>query len=139
VGSKMSDHLSQDLLEAYVIGALDVIEASDVERHVARCSACAVLLEREAALEVAFTAVVAMPKPSRLPRVRVGHLSAAAGAAVAMAAAVLLWLAPRSEHVQLSDEPSPTVYTAPESSGDASTFTASLDLQADGSRVGVRD
>ena len=134
--SKMSDHLSADSLEAYVIGALEDTEASAVEQHVAECHACAVRLQREAALEVAFTAVVTAPKPSRLPRV---HAPAAVGAALAMAAAMLLWLAPRGEHAPQSTEEAPPA-VVDLGNGDASTtFTASLDLQVDGSHVGVRD
>jgi anti-sigma factor RsiW len=130
----MNEHVTQAALEAYVIGALEELEAARVEEHVASCQSCAAQLQREAALEVAFTAVV-----SARPRPRISHLSAAAGAGLAIAAAMLLWLVPRGEHAPspaANDEPSPTVV---EMSGDASTATASLELQVDGARAGVRD
>lgn len=55
----MSGHLTGDLLEQYVIGALDADSVRFVEGHVAQCPACAGLLQREAQLEVALHDVAA--------------------------------------------------------------------------------
>ena len=139
--SKMSDtHISQDTLEAYVIGALEGLDASSVERHVSACAECARRLQHEATLEVVFEAVVSPARPTKTARVT--HVSAFAGAALAMAAAMLLWLVPRGAETSERAPTTPTdepVPAAVEANADASTFTASLDLQVDGSRVGVRD
>jgi anti-sigma factor RsiW len=140
VGSKMkNEHLSQDSLEAYVIGALDEVAATDVEAHVADCAACAARLQREAALEVAFASVVASPSKPTTVSPRVGSIPAIAGAALAMAAAMLLWLAPRGESTERASAPVDEAPAVNEVNADASAVTASLDLQADGSRLGVRD
>jgi hypothetical protein len=137
VGSKMNSHISLESLEAYVMGALDDGEASRVESHVVSCESCAARLQREAALEVAFAAVVTRtPAPSRIPRV--ATVSALAAAAVAMAATMVLWLAPRVESADRAPATVPDEVVV-EVNADASTATASLDLQADGSRLGVRD
>jgi anti-sigma factor RsiW len=140
VGSKMNEHVSQLELDAYVIGALDDADVTAFEAHVVACEACAKRLQHEAELEVAFAAVVASPVPSRLPRI--ASISAFAGAALAMAAATLLWLAPRAETTTTERTPSMAAteeIAPPIPMADASTFTASLDVQADGSRLGVRD
>ena len=58
-----------------------------------------------------------------------------------MAAAILFWIPPRDaasdQRPQTADDQATT--TISDTNGDASTVTASLDTQADGSRVGVRD
>jgi hypothetical protein len=135
----MSAHLSRDALEAYVIGALSEIECADVEAHVTVCEACAAALQHEARLELAFAAVATAAPPKRARRsVFAPVILPMLGGAFAMAAAVLLWMIPRD-----SADRQPTTAEQPpvvESTyADASTFTASLDTQADGSRVGVRD
>jgi hypothetical protein len=136
----VSAHVSSGVLEMYVIGALDDDEVAAVEAHVASCPACEARLQQEARLDLAFTAL-ADHIESR-PR-RVAHLAApiaAAGGALAMAAAMMLWVLPHGERgeerPQSSEDPPVLTDT---NTGDASTVTASLDLQADGSRVGVRD
>lgn len=48
----MQKHLVTDIVEQYVIGALDPESVRFVEGHVAQCPACARLLQEEAALEV---------------------------------------------------------------------------------------
>jgi hypothetical protein len=50
----MTRHLSGDIVEQYVIGALDAESVRFVEGHVAQCPACARLLQQEAQLEVAL-------------------------------------------------------------------------------------
>jgi anti-sigma factor RsiW len=135
----MGDHVT-NMLESYVIGALASVDAARVEAHVSVCSVCAARLAHEARIDVAFEAVVASSNktPARASRVRVAFGSMALGAGLAIAAAMLLWLVPRND----SDARAPLQETTPyaEVNADASTFTASLDLQADGaSRLGVRD
>jgi hypothetical protein len=56
-----------------------------------------------------------------------------------MAAAMLLWLAPRGESTERASAPVDEAPAVNEVNADASAVTASLDLQADGSRLGVRD
>lgn len=139
----MSDrHIAAELLESYVIGALDDADVARVEAHVFSCRVCEAKLQREAELDLAFTQVatrVIENKPKRITRLVVPAFGA--GAALAMAAAVLLWVLPRGEsdaHAASSpvDDGVPVVT---ETNADASTVTASLDLQVDGSRLGVRD
>ena len=48
----MEKHLGVDIVEQYVIGALDAESVRFVEGHVAHCAPCAKLLQQEAALEV---------------------------------------------------------------------------------------
>ena len=133
-------HLSRDVLEAYVIGALEGADVTRVESHVMSCASCAARLEREAQLEIAFTQV-ATPRAegTRTQRVPFAASLAVAGAALAMAAAMLLWLAPSRGESEARTPPEETT-TPTEIAIDASTFTAQLDVQRDGaSRVGVRD
>jgi anti-sigma factor RsiW len=142
----MSEHLSPSALDAYVTGSLGDVDMARVEAHVMACSACAARLQHEACLEMVFEAVVAAPvKPKP---VRVIGASAVAGGAIAMAAAMLVWLAaPRGDSGATQATPSiiddPAVPTTVmhdyEANRDASTFTASLDVSADGSRLGIRD
>jgi anti-sigma factor RsiW len=126
------------MLEGYVIGALSDADVARVEAHVIGCSACAARLAREAELDVAFEAVVSSQRThARSGAVRVSS-SMALGAALAMAAGMLLWLVPRGAddtHAPSTVQETPSA----EVNADASTFTASLDLQVDGSRVGVKD
>jgi anti-sigma factor RsiW len=134
---EMSDqpHVTS-MLEGYVIGALSDADVLRVEAHVIACGACAARLAREAELDVAFEAVVSSQRTHARP-VKVSS-SMALGAALAMAAGLLLWLVPRGvddTHAPSSVQETPSA----EVNADASTFTASLDLQADGSRLGVKD
>lgn len=84
----MSNHLTGELLEQYVIGALDADSVRFVEGHVAQCPACAGVLQREAQLEVSLHEVahrqVVSLDARRRRRVR------AALASVALLAAGLL-------------------------------------------------
>lgn len=86
----MSKHLGNDIVEQYVIGALDADSVRFVEGHVAQCEACARLLQREAQLEVALHDVAAQGKVVALSsrRRRVGAV--VASVAAALAAGVLL-------------------------------------------------
>lgn len=134
----MSAHVSQSALEGYVIGAISELECAELEAHVTECESCAARLAREASLELAFTAVAA--RSEERPR-RVHLIAPAVGATLAMAAAVMLWVLPRGEtseqHPQTADDQAPIVV---DTYADAAPgFTASLETQVDGSRVGVRD
>lgn len=134
----MMQHVSQSMLEGYVIGALSDLESAAVEEHVMACASCTARLQKEARLELAFAAVAErVPERSR----RAYLIAPAVGGAIAMAAAILLWIAPRDaasdQRPQTADDQATT--TISDTNGDASTVTASLDTQADGSRVGVRD
>jgi anti-sigma factor RsiW len=81
----MSQHLVADIVEQYVIGALDPESVRFVEVHVAQCPACARLLQEEAQVEVALHEVAARGHVVSLSsrRRRVGALVASAAAALA--------------------------------------------------------
>ncbi len=131
-------HVSAEALEAYVIGALDEVELAAVEAHVMACPVCEARLQHEARLDLAFTAVARQVERPRKTASIAGPL-AAAGGALAMAAAMILWVLPHGdvERAPSVEEPAPI---ATEINADASTATAQLEAQADGaSRVGVRD
>ncbi|HSQ63464.1 MAG TPA: zf-HC2 domain-containing protein [Polyangiaceae bacterium] len=138
-------HLSPSELEAFVVGVLDPAATSRLEAHVAACAECQARLEQEARLELAFAAVATRTEAKRAreeerPR---RALPAAAFGVLAMAATLALWVTARG--VDDVHAPSPTAddpaaaAAPPTVSADASAFTASLDTQADGSRLGVRD
>jgi anti-sigma factor ChrR (cupin superfamily) len=131
----MIDHLSDAQLEAYVIGALDGAELTTVEAHVMVCRVCEARLQNEARLDMVFTALAHETRPRRTYAAPLAF----AGTALAMAAAMIVWVLPHgstdTERPQSSDPPVLT----DTNNGDASTVTASLELQADGSRIGVRD
>jgi len=132
----MVEHLSREALEGYVIGSLDEAECARVEAHVSGCPACEARLQHEASLELAFTqvAVRAEEKPRRAPRFAA---PAAIGGVLALAAAMLLWLAP---HPDTIDARAAAPQAAPEITGDASTATAQLDSPGDGAvRSTIRD
>ncbi len=89
----MNDHIQVSALEAYVTGELDDEASAMVETHVSACAACANRLMGEAQVEVAFAQVAersVLQTERRVSR----RSSFAAGAAIAMAAGVLLFLAP---------------------------------------------
>ncbi len=135
----MSRHVTS-MLEGYVIGALSDADVALVEAHVIACSACAARLAREAELDVAFEAVVSSQRTHTRPGAVKVSSGVALGAALAMAAGMLLLLVPRGAddtHAPSSVQETPSAHW--EENVDASTFTASLDLQADGSRLGVKD
>ena len=132
-------HLSPAALEDYVLGTLDVESASMVEAHVSSCGACAKRLMREAEVEVAFAQVAERSVVRTERRAATARRSSVALGALAMAAAVLLLLVPRTH----ADEPSalgapaasfdrPTIIEA-----DASTASAQLEAVGDAAmRVG---
>lgn len=80
----MQKHLVTDIVEQYVIGALDAESVRFVEAHVAQCAPCAQLLREEASLEVALHEVGQLGKVALLSTRR-----RKLGAVVASAAAVL--------------------------------------------------
>lgn len=84
----LTKHLSPDIAEQYVIGALDAESVRFVEGHVAQCGPCAALLQQEARVELALHDVAAMGKvvslSSRRRRVGAVVLSALAAAAAAV-------------------------------------------------------
>ncbi len=86
----MQRHIGADVVEQYVMGALDVESSRFVEGHVAQCAQCATMLQNEAALEVAMHEVAALKKVVSLSarRRRVG--AAVASAVLAMAAGLVL-------------------------------------------------
>jgi anti-sigma factor RsiW len=101
-------HLSARDLEAFVIGALDPVRASEVEAHVLECERCSSALAGEAKLEMALDEIanaptvrdVPAPRPisiraRQVARARTGFLMAAAGT-LSLAAAWMIWLAPAS-------------------------------------------
>jgi len=135
----MSDHVSRDALEAYVMGALDDAELEAVEAHVAACSACEARLQHEARLEMAFARVADHVAPERPRRaVRVAAPLAATGGVLAVAAAMMLWLAPRGDVDARAPDPIPE--TSGDTTGDASTATAQLEVPGDGAvRAAFRD
>ncbi len=88
----MQRHIGADVVEQYVMGALDLESSRFVESHVAQCPECAACLQREAAIEVAMHEVGAMKKVVSLSarRRRAGAL--VASAAVALAAGLVMVL-----------------------------------------------
>ena len=121
--SAFEAHLKKSDVELYVINALAMDRAAEVEEHVACCEACADALAHEAqlemALEIVAERVVVMERvsPSSMRAERVEHAAIApsnvvriarrparvarAGlglaAAMAAAAAMILWLAPSTK------------------------------------------
>ena len=97
----MNKHLVADIVEQYVIGALDAESVRFVEGHVAQCPPCARLLQQEAALEVALHETARHRKVISLSsrRRRIGAVVASA-AAVLAAGLVLVF--------SLDGEPSPS-------------------------------
>lgn len=86
----MQQHLAADLVEQYVIGALDPASARFVEDHVAACAPCAALLQREAQLEVALLETAQHRIVSLSARRRRRVVAAVASAAAVLAAGVAL-------------------------------------------------
>jgi hypothetical protein len=102
----MNEHLSPSDLELFVIDGLDAVLASRVEAHVLGCRECGEALAREARLEVDLEEVArraarpvlveatrrSRPAPVRPPRL--GFALAAAGGALSLAAAWMLFATP---------------------------------------------
>lgn len=93
----MDKHLVADIVEQYVIGALDAESVRFVEAHVAQCPPCAKLLQQEAAVEVALHEVVRSKKVSLEARRRRRIGAVLASAAAALAAGVVLVFSLESE------------------------------------------
>lgn len=132
--SEVVDHVSASQLEAYVIGALEGAELIAVEAHVLACKACEARLQNEARMEMVFESLAEETRPRKTYAAPLAF----AGTAFAMAAAMILWVLPHNSEAERPQSSEPPVLTDT-NGGDASTVTASLELQADGSRVGVRD
>lgn len=81
----MTRHLGGDIVEQYVIGALDAESVRFVEGHVAQCPACAKLLQQEAQLEVGLHETARLKNVVSLSsrRRRVAVIASAAAAALA--------------------------------------------------------
>ena len=90
----MTRHLVTDIVEQYVIGALDAESVRFVEGHVAQCAPCARLLQQEAALEVALHETVRRTKVVSITsrRRRVAALVASAAAVLAAGLALVFSL-----------------------------------------------
>lgn len=92
----MTKHLTPDLAEEYVIGALEGDSARYVEAHAEACPDCAALLAKEARLEAALYEVGALANVVPLAARRRRRWSIAAlGAAAAAAVLLVLGLAER--------------------------------------------
>jgi hypothetical protein len=91
----MTRHLVTDIVEQYVIGALDAESVRFVEGHVAQCAPCAKLLQQEAALEVALHETVRRTRVVSITsrRRRVAALVASAAAVLAAGLALVFSLA----------------------------------------------
>ena len=87
----MASHLTEDLVEQYVIGALEGDSARFVESHVEACADCAALLAKEARLEVALHEVADLSNvvPLGAKRRRRWPVAAAVGALAAGALVVV--------------------------------------------------
>ncbi len=83
-------HLGADVVEQYVMGALDVESSRFVESHVTQCPECAALLQNEAQVEVALHEVAALKKVVLLSSRRRRMTALVASAAVALAAGLVL-------------------------------------------------
>lgn len=99
-------HLSPDIAEQYVIGALDAESVRFVEGHVAQCTDCAKLLQQEARVEIALHEVGSMGNVVSLAsrRRRVGAVIVSAVAAIA--AAVILVVVTDSDSPPAAAQPS---------------------------------
>ena len=132
------EHLVSSALEAYIAGELDAETSVLVESHVSACSTCAARLMGEAQLEVAF-AEVAERSVTQRERSRTRRSSFAAGVAIAMAASVMLFLAPRG-HADETPSPASAPSVAFERpvmvDADASTASAQLDGTGDAAKLG---
>jgi hypothetical protein len=97
----MATHLSTELIEEYVIGALEGDSARFVEAHVEGCEACAALLAKEARLEAALHQVADLSNVVSLSAKRRRRWPlAAAGAVLAAGLVVVVGLAERPPPVE---------------------------------------
>lgn len=86
----MNKHLVADIVEQYVIGALDADSVRFVEGHVAQCLPCGKLLQQEAALEVVLHEMVRSPRVISLETRRRRRTGAVLASSAAMLAAGLV-------------------------------------------------
>ena len=93
----MNKHLVADIVEQYVIGALDAESVRFVEGHVAQCAPCAKLLQQEAALEVALHETVRRRTVVSLTTRRRRIAAVVASAAAVLAAGLVLVFSLESE------------------------------------------
>lgn len=135
------EHLVSSALEAYVVGELDAEISALVESHVAVCTGCAGRLAGEARLEVAF-AEVADRSVAHRERSITRRSSFAAGVAIAMAASVMLFLAPRGradETASPATAPSVAFERHTLVEADASTASAQIEGSRDAAMKLGRD
>ena len=76
-------HIGADVVEQYVMGALDVESSRFVESHVTQCPHCAALLQNEAQVEVALHEVASLKKVVSLSSRRRRMTALVASAALA--------------------------------------------------------
>ena len=112
----MTRHLVADIVEQYVIGALDAESVRFVEGHVAQCAPCAKLLQEEAALEVALHETARRTKVVSITSRRRRIAALVASAAAVLAAGVALVFS-------LASEPSPSSQPKLRQCVDATTAT----------------
>jgi anti-sigma factor RsiW len=93
----MNKHLVADIVEQYVIGALDADSVRFVEAHVAQCPPCAKLLQEEAAIEVALHEIVRRKKVVSIASRRRRIAAVVASAAAVLAAGLVLVFSLESE------------------------------------------
>ncbi|MEW5740612.1 MAG: zf-HC2 domain-containing protein [Myxococcota bacterium] len=86
----MATHLTRELVEEYVIGALEGDSARFVEAHVEGCAECAALLAKEARLEAAMYEVGELANVVPLAGQRRRRRLSVAAAVVAVAAGLVL-------------------------------------------------
>ena len=86
----MTRHLGGDIVEQYVIGALDAESVRFVEGHVAQCAECAKLLQQEAQLEVGLHETARLKNVVSLSSRRRRTVAVVAAAAAALAAGLVL-------------------------------------------------
>ena len=113
----MTRHLSGDIVEQYVIGALDAESVRFVEGHVAQCPACATLLQREAQLEVALHETARLKNVVSLSSRRRRLVALVASAAAAALAAGLVLV------LSIDTEPPPAAHPKLRHCVDRSTAT----------------
>ncbi len=89
----MLTHVKREVLEQYVIGALDPHEEQAIDAHLAGCDACAEVMKHEAQLELALIEVAHAPTPLRRPTRAPSRLAAlVTTVGVALAASVLFFV-----------------------------------------------
>lgn len=114
----MQQHLVADIVEQYVIGALDAESVRFVEGHVAQCPACARLLEEEAQLELSLVEVAKMGRVVSVTSRR-RRMGALAASVLALAAGVAVVF-------DLSSEPAETARPQVRRCDDTTTASACI-------------